>query len=669
LSARDHYVYMSRQFATRLECKDLPLEHLEMPNQFTAALFKLIRMTVPLAYIYIFLLFLSELVYYIPEDSILAKAILMVAFKTKSSPFLATWAFLEGFFYIFFKLHLVYLQSKDPLECALKSAPFQTSEERDVLWNRLVRFTKSDPIAWITGWFFDAPIEKISHYDIMDFLTWSMFEGRSQEHLTEEEIRQLNGFLADLERILAEYFCVDEFHFHESRDNDERSSFTNLISHINRSAKAAREYFHVPDETSAYAHSLYENGLHALEHSRERFDFFSDEAMTYLHANGIQISNFIDQKTKHIRQQMESYKMLLQNARKMPINSSHMAKLLNEITLLCRKSHEMEQKAMETMKLHIKPLFRHKKPLRYAKYSSDPLVGIKTYPLSFHLLMLFCTDTLLRIFMKRRNFRRIQVGQITYYQFTPQEMIHRDSTPIVFCHGIGIGILPYLGFIDRLMKLNRPIFLPEIPFVTGFRAWQNINTDSVLPPHSVASNMVSMLANHGFTRATFVAHSYGTSWISYISKHAPHVLDSAVFLDPICFCLFIPFLTKQFVYHRPNPGSVSYIIRTDVHVHWTIQRCFPWHQVSLFVEDLPAKSSIFFSENDALVPKLNVYKYLSDEGAAMMDNTNFRVDLIHNNSLSATLLRDAGHGDFLESTELVDMVVKAVEAVHVGKKD
>ena len=70
--------------------------------------------------IYIFLLFLSELVYYIPEDSILAKAILIVAFKTKSSPFLAIWAFLEGFFYIFFKLHLVYLQVR--CQCELQLA-------------------------------------------------------------------------------------------------------------------------------------------------------------------------------------------------------------------------------------------------------------------------------------------------------------------------------------------------------------------------------------------------------------------------------------------------------------------------------------------------------------------------------------------------------------------
>ena len=53
----------------------------------------------------------------------------------------------------------------------------------------------------------------------------------------------------------------------------------------------------------------------------------------------------------------------------------------------------------------------------------------------------------------------------------------------------------------------------------------------------------------------------------------------------------------------------------------------------------------------------------------MMDNTNFRVDSVHNNSLSATLLRETVHGDFLESPEIMDMIVKAVEAVHVGKDD
>ena len=48
-------------------------------------------------------------------------------------------------------------------------------------------------------------LEQISHYDIMDFLTWSMFEGRSQEHLTVEETAQLDTFLIDVEDLFRRF--------------------------------------------------------------------------------------------------------------------------------------------------------------------------------------------------------------------------------------------------------------------------------------------------------------------------------------------------------------------------------------------------------------------------------------------------------------------------------
>ena len=39
----------------------------------------------------------------------------------------------------------------------------------------------------------------------MDFLTWSMFEGRSQEHLTGEETAQLDMFVVDVEKLFSEF--------------------------------------------------------------------------------------------------------------------------------------------------------------------------------------------------------------------------------------------------------------------------------------------------------------------------------------------------------------------------------------------------------------------------------------------------------------------------------
>ena len=213
-----NHVYLSKRFLlTPLSSKDLPLEHLEMPNKATAMVFKMIDLSVPVAYIYILLLILSEMTHYFPESVAqmpLFKIIVPILIKTESRPYITTLALLETLFYIFVKVHIFHLQRKCPLEYSLKSAPLQTLDEREILWTRLLKNTKSDPVSWISGWFFDVSIDKISLYDMMDFLTWSMFEGRSQEHLTTEEIEQLERFLVDVEKVLAD-FLRDEGKFHE----------------------------------------------------------------------------------------------------------------------------------------------------------------------------------------------------------------------------------------------------------------------------------------------------------------------------------------------------------------------------------------------------------------------------------------------------------------------
>lgn len=59
---------------------------------------------------------------------------------------------------------------------------------------------ETDPVTFIEGWFFDESIDNISKYDIRDFIAWSMFEGRHQEHLTEAEVRQLEEFVEEVEQ-------------------------------------------------------------------------------------------------------------------------------------------------------------------------------------------------------------------------------------------------------------------------------------------------------------------------------------------------------------------------------------------------------------------------------------------------------------------------------------
>jgi pimeloyl-ACP methyl ester carboxylesterase len=371
----------------------------------------------------------------------------------------------------------------------------------------------------------------------------------------------------------------------------------------------------------------------------------------------LEMAHSVSKQRKHLRQQLKGYRVMLNQMREMSyaVPSKQMAQMMNRITDCNERMELLESKARAAFvsatgfTLKKLPGFgARQEPQRYAKYSSDPLLGLATYPLGVHLTILGCTEIPLRIILKKRGFERTSIGPITYYYHpgidTMTKNKHQDNDgettsdldddlistgssskgssldhdfdddrplPLIFIHGIGLGLLPYMPLIDALLKLGRPLFLPEIPYVSGFRPWQSPNC--VLQPAVVTSTMTAMLATHGYLRASWLGHSYGTTWLSYMCQLAESTVASIIFLDPVCFGLHIPCLAKQFVYSRPDPGKISYIVRTDVIVKWTIQRSFPWASVELFLEQIGDRPChIFLSENDILVPAKRVQEYLKD---------------------------------------------------------
>lgn len=370
----------------------------------------------------------------------------------------------------------------------------------------------------------------------------------------------------------------------------------------------------------------------------------------------LETARFLSSRRTALQQQLRGYKIMLdrmlENSHAADIPRKQMAILMRRITE-CNDSLEgLEKRAQSAFvqatgfaRKNLAPFLPNPAtpPQRFAMYSTDPLLGIATYPLGFHLLILALTEIPLRaILLLRKGFVKKRIGPVSYYFHPgkPKDAIDAydtdadsygdnlsdsdsstgdadDVIPIVFVHGIGIGLVAYLPLIDALLATGRPLLLPEIPYVSGFRPWQSPN--AVLSPQVVTSTLSAMLASHGFLRATFIGHSYGTTWLSYMCKYAEHAVAALMFLDPICFCLHAPRLTKSFVYLRPDPGTISYIIRTDVIVNWTIQRSFPWAWVVLFTEQIRVPTTVFLSSNDMLVPADKVESYLRDRSVPVCD--------------------------------------------------
>jgi len=166
-----------------------------------------------------------------------------------------------------------------------------------------------------------------------------------------------------------------------------------------------------------------------------------------------------------------------------------------------------------------------------------------------------------------------------------------NNAPIVFCHGIGLGLTPYLSLIKQLPLVNqyskstdkskhsimkeREVFLLEFEHVSMKRV-HRIPTEEETA-HAVAL-MLSLKSgqkhhrrtalrpeHHGHSEdhtcrpAVFIGHSYGTLSLAWFVKYHPSMIARLVFIDPICFLLFTYELSYKF-FHRPLTSALHHIM-------------------------------------------------------------------------------------------------------------
>ena len=210
--------------------------------------FGAVLLMAPLSYMYIVLILLRELCFNFPEtiyqpiQHYLPWIAMVVSTMEKSSRFVEAWCVIEAIFYVCLKLHIRWLQQMDPLERSLTSAPMLTPMERRQLWQRMVEAEADDPVSFITGWFFDQPLESISKYDLRDFVVWSMFEGRNQEHLTGEELDQLEDFVDEIEWRISLQLYGAEDEFKEDVHTDEKKDVRSPVEQVLGEKAPPQEY-------------------------------------------------------------------------------------------------------------------------------------------------------------------------------------------------------------------------------------------------------------------------------------------------------------------------------------------------------------------------------------------------------------------------------------------
>lgn len=206
---------------------------------------------------------------------------------------------------------------------------------------------------------------------------------------------------------------------------------------------------------------------------------------------------------------------------------------------------------------------------------------------------------------------------------------HRPHTsptklPVVFIHGIGIGLYPYTNFLDELNSVagvestdpNEQVGIIAIEIMpVSFRI-----THSALGRAEMCSEVEQILKKHlrPGQKCVLVSHSYGTVITTHL-LHEPstaELIGPVVLIDPVSILLHLPDVAYNFTRRKPvhaNEHQLYYFASMDMGVSHTLSRHFFWNENVLWKKDLEGRRvTVSLSGRDLIVDTEAVGRYLSE---------------------------------------------------------
>lgn len=291
---------------------------------------------------------------------------------------------------------------------------------------------------------------------------------------------------------------------------------------------------------------------------------------------------------------------------------------------------------------------------------------MQTLPRPF-LLYVFSTAALLftGFLLYIQGFRRFRATRGISYWHRPAPKCTSLVPPIIFFHGIGLGITPYLWFLYNACK-GREAILVSLHFVSMRLGAANVPT-----PQEAVKTVEMILSRHRIDNACFVSHSFGGLFVAWTMKWAPHLIQSAVLIDPVCFLLYLPDVAYNFVYRKPTcmfEWIVYYFVSREYHIAHTLTRNFWWYCNTLWLEEIVKPTHVVLSGSDHILCSRFVHAYLQGTTCECVRivEANGAYCPIHNNKLvSTTLFPQFYHAQFLVSSIAQKKILLTID--HLSK--
>jgi len=132
--------------------------------------------------------------------------------------------------------------------------------------------------------------------------------------------------------------------------------------------------------------------------------------------------------------------------------------------------------------------------------------------------------------------------------------------------------------------------------------------------------------------------SYGTVCLSWVVQTCPQYISRLIFIDPICFALFEPYVVYNFIYRTPYKLGhlyMYYFVCREMGTSYVISRHFWWTQNNLYAEQIRSSSN----------KQLSTYVLLA--GRDCIINADLVRDYLINNKIDYYWAPNLSHGDYM----------------------
>ncbi|KAI9845863.1 MAG: hypothetical protein M1838_001518 [Thelocarpon superellum] len=219
---------------------------------------------------------------------------------------------------------------------------------------------------------------------------------------------------------------------------------------------------------------------------------------------------------------------------------------------------------------------------------------------------------------------RSPVQNLTYW--------HRPHTsnvrlPVLFIHGIGIGLYPYANF---LRLLNEAKMLEGDDVEVGIIALELMSVSSRITHPALEKDVmvreIQLIAeHHGWNKFILVSHSYGSIISTHLLKSSltGPLIGPVVLIDPVSLLLHLPDVAYNFTARQPSSAKehlLWYFGSKDIGVAHALARRFFWSENIIWKEELSVEGeqggagrnvTVVLSGRDLIVDAEAVGQYLT----------------------------------------------------------